>query len=112
MSIEWTEQKDPTPWREYYPGEWWAADCRIKNPDVHVNLWKKISNAEDKRIFADGMKIKEGNNMFNFTNLSFSDAGDYYCEVCNRKKEFGKLIIMKGMLVYDNKNYYVFAKLR
>ena len=78
-----------------YRGEWLKVDCRVKNYPINVTASLRQSKLLDERV-ADGRKLKREGNVFNLTNITSSDIGDYYCEVCNQEIKMKNLEILRG----------------
>lgn len=69
----------------------------MKNVDVEATLWQKLPSALIRKRIVDRVKLRRENNVFNLTNISFSDAGPYYCVVCGTRKPVGGFRIITGM---------------
>ena len=77
-----------------YPGEWIVLDCRVNDNTVNVSLWRS-----KKKIVPDQRKVMELNQVFNITNLTFNDQGNYYCRTCNRtEKSLGYKHVESGII--------------
>lgn len=70
-------------------GEWWSFDCRVNNNKLNVTLWQRQNWKEpsDRERFVDGKHTRTiAKNMFQISNLTRDDAGEYYCSVCEMDK--------------------------
>lgn len=92
--IKWNNTPDDY---KLYRGEWLEVDCRVKNYPINVTARLGQNNLFDVRV-ADGRKLKREGNVFNLTNITSSDIGNYYCEVCNQKILMRELDIIRGTL--------------
>ena len=90
-SIEWKEEKKAPKWLyRRYLGEWWIADCEVKNRDVNVTLWEKGKGGPDRKMIVEDYHLKRMKNIFNFTNVSSVTADrNYYCMACGKKRNVG-----------------------
>ena len=94
-NLGWKNTDDVNQDKERYPGEWILIDCRLNNNMVNVSLWRS-----KKKIVPDQRKVMELNQVFNITNLTFNDKGNYYCRACDNKmeKSLGHLHIASGIM--------------
>ena len=80
--VDWKKTENDNLDVHLYPGEWTVIDCRLNDSTVNVSLWRS-----KKKIVPDQRKVMELNQVFNITNLTFNDKGNYYCRACGNKME-------------------------
>ena len=95
-SIEWKSTPKKWPFKRYL-GEWWIADCQVKNRDVNVTLWEERNGGSYRKVIVEDNHLKRIKNTFNFTNVSGVTANrKYYCMACGKKIYAGKFTIEKN----------------
>ena len=95
--LEWMKAADDRTLKRF-SGEWWIADCRVKNyPDINVELRQRHQRSEEQRV-VDGRKLKNDGNVFNLTDINYSDEGMYFCTACGKSKEVTGIRIRTGAL--------------
>ena len=79
-----------------YPGEWFVIDCRLQDNTTNVSLWQ-VEGKSEKRIVPEQQKVTELNQVFNITNVTLNEEGNYCCKACNRTdKSLGYLNVHLG----------------
>ena len=80
-----------------YPGEWYLVDCQLQDRTIKVSLWKSDKGSETK-VDADQPTVTESNQIYNVTNVTSSDEGNYYCKAQYRDDNLhGHLYVKSGM---------------
>ena len=80
-----------------YPGEWYVVDCQLQDRTTKVSLWKSDKGSE-KEVDADQHTVTESNQIYNVTNVTSSDEGNYYCRAQYRDDNLhGHLYVKSGM---------------
>ena len=92
---DWKNTNDVNRDSDRYPGEWIVIDCRLNDNTINVFLWRS-----NKKIVPDQRKVMELNQVFNITNFTFNDEGNYYCRAYGNKmeKSLGYLHISSGIM--------------
>ena len=93
--FEWLRAADDRALKRFST-EWMTFDCQVKNyPNVIVQLRQGDKLPGIQRI-ADGRKLKNNGNVFNLTNITYSDEGMYYCVACRKSKKVCGIRIRTG----------------
>ncbi|XP_028407243.1 fibroblast growth factor receptor 2-like [Dendronephthya gigantea] len=82
-----------------FRGEWLLVNCAVNTADNATLILRKEPRSTTSEItrVVDNKKIKmAAKNVFNITNVTITDEGRYFCNVCNKKRLLHLLQIIKG----------------